>query len=49
MSELPPRLAAIVDEFRECDRAERLDLLLEYANGLPDLPERLQEIGRAHV
>jgi cysteine desulfuration protein SufE len=50
VSELPPRLAAIVDEFRECDRAERLDLLLEYANGLPDLPERLQgvELERVH-
>lgn len=47
---LPPRLQAIVDEFAECDRTERLDLLLEYANGLPDLPERLagQELERVH-
>jgi cysteine desulfuration protein SufE len=47
---LPPRLQAIVDEFAECDRTERLDLLLEYANGLPPLPERLagQELERVH-
>lgn len=47
---LPPGLQAIVDEFAECDRTERLDLLLEYANGLPDLPERLagQELERVH-
>ena len=47
---LPPGLQAIVDEFAECDRTERLDLLLEYANGLPPLPERLagQELERVH-
>lgn len=47
---LPPGLQAIVDEFADCDRTERLDLLLEYANGLPDLPERLagQELERVH-
>ena len=38
MSELPPRLAEIVGEFQEVDRTERLDLLFEYANDLPDLP-----------
>ena len=50
MSELPPRLAEIVGEFAECDRTERLDLLLEYANGLPPLPERLvgAELERVH-
>ena len=50
MSELPPRLAEIVGEFQDCDRTERLDLLLEYANGLPALPERLQgaELERVH-
>ena len=47
---LPPRLQEIVDEFADCDRTERLDLLLEYANGLPDLPERLagQDLERVH-
>ena len=50
MSDLPPRLAEIVGEFQDCDRTERLDLLLEYANGLPALPERLQgaELERVH-
>lgn len=47
---LPPRLQAIVDEFAEVDRTERLDLLLEYSRDLPDLPERLQgvELERVH-
>ncbi|MGA0122961.1 MAG: SufE family protein [Gaiellales bacterium] len=47
---LPPRLQAIIDEFTDCDRTERLDLLLEYANGLPPLPERFadQELERVH-
>ena len=50
MSALPPRLAAIVAEFAEADREERLDLLLEYARDLPPLPERLQgaELERVH-
>ena len=45
---LPPRLQAIVDEFAEVDRTERLDLLLEYSRDLPDLPERLQGVERVH-
>ena len=47
---LPDRLQAIVDEFSDCDRTERLDLLLEYAQGLPPLPERLEgaELERVH-
>ncbi len=47
---LPPRLQDIVDEFAEVDRTERLDLLLEYSRGLPDLPEHLQgiELERVH-
>jgi cysteine desulfuration protein SufE len=46
----PPRLQAIVDEFRECDRTERLDLLLEYARSLPPLPPHLEgtELERVH-
>jgi cysteine desulfuration protein SufE len=39
---LPPRLREIVDDFREMDRAEKLDLLLEYAEKLPPLPERFR-------
>lgn len=37
---LPPALAEIRDEFLELEQKERLLLLLEFANELPDLPER---------
>ena len=40
---LPPRLQAIVDEFADYERELRLELLLEYANSLPALPERFAE------
>lgn len=36
---LPPRLRAIVEEFRAADRAEKLELLLDYSDRLPPLPE----------
>ena len=35
-----PELAGIVEEFADSERELRLELLLEYANGLPPLPER---------
>jgi cysteine desulfuration protein SufE len=35
-----PALQAIVDEFADYERELRLELLLDYANGLPALPER---------
>lgn len=38
----PPRLRAIVEEFLDVSPRERLDLLLEYAMELPDLPAELQ-------
>jgi len=38
--QLPTALAEIRDEFLALDQRERLQLLLEYANSLPDLPER---------
>lgn len=37
---LTPALAKIRDEFLELEQPERLQLLLEYANTLPELPER---------
>lgn len=40
MSELPAPLAEIVDEFRAVGTRERLQLLLEYSEEIPDLPER---------
>ncbi|NTW00319.1 MAG: SufE family protein [Oscillochloris sp.] len=44
---LPPRLRQIVEEFRESDRDEKLELLLEYADRMPPLPEALQ--GHQHM
>jgi len=38
---LPPRLREIVEEFREADRDEKLELLLEFADRMPPLPEAL--------
>ncbi|MEZ2388644.1 SufE family protein [bacterium RCC_150] len=38
---LPAALAEIVDDFQALTEPERLQLLLEFSRGLPDLPERL--------
>ncbi len=38
---LPTRLTEIIDEFKDSDRQEKLELLLEFADKLPALPERL--------
>jgi cysteine desulfuration protein SufE len=35
------RLDEIATEMSQCDRQERIDLLLDFAKGLPPLPERL--------
>jgi cysteine desulfuration protein SufE len=40
MSDLPPALAEIVDDFNAVSERERLQLLLEFSEGLPALPER---------
>lgn len=37
---LPPALAQIVDDFNALGTSDRLQLLLEFSHGLPDLPER---------
>ncbi len=37
---LPEELAGIRDDFLALDQRERLQLLLEFSNSLPDLPER---------
>lgn len=39
----PAPLAEIIDEFQELEERERLQLLLEFAQSLPDLPERYQD------
>jgi cysteine desulfuration protein SufE len=38
--QLPERLAEIVEEFATSSREDRLELLLEYSESLPPLPER---------
>jgi len=40
-SGLPPRLAEIVDDFQYCEGREKLELLLQFAESLPPLPERI--------
>jgi cysteine desulfuration protein SufE len=41
---LPARLHEIIEEFAICDGEEKLELLLEYADKLPPLPERLRDL-----
>ena len=43
MSELPAALAEIRDDFLALDQRERLQLLLEFSNALPELPERYKD------
>jgi cysteine desulfuration protein SufE len=42
---LRPELQAIVNDFAESPKSLRLAMLLEFADGLPELPERLREAG----
>lgn len=43
-STVPPALAEIIEEFKLADDREKLDLLLEFSDSLPDLPERLEHM-----
>src|SRR6476620_1205191 len=40
---LPTALADIVDDFQALTEPDRLQLLLEFSRGLPELPERLKD------
>lgn len=40
---IPSRLAEIVEEFKISDRNEKLELLLEFADRMPPLPENLRD------
>ena len=42
-SDLPSKLAEVVDDFGAVSERERLQLLLEFSEGLPALPERYSE------
>ncbi|AGW41224.1 hypothetical protein O159_11320 [Leifsonia xyli subsp. cynodontis DSM 46306] len=43
MTELTGTLAGIRDDFRALEQNERLQLLLEFSDGLPELPERYRD------
>jgi cysteine desulfuration protein SufE len=43
VSELPAKLAEIRDDFLALEQQERLQLLLEFSQELPELPERYAE------
>jgi cysteine desulfuration protein SufE len=40
---IPPRLQEIIADFRDSDRQEKLALLLEFADQMPELPEWLHD------
>lgn len=41
-SSLPPRLKEIVEDFSLCEGREKLDLLFDYSQRMPPLPDRLK-------
>lgn len=43
MTSMPPRLAEIIEDFELCEGREKIDLLVEYSEKLPDLPERYKD------
>ena len=43
MSAYPPRAQEVIDAFAEVPKSTRLELLLEYAYALPDLPDRYSD------
>ena len=43
MSDLPPRLQQLVDLFASSPKQIKVEALVDYANRLPDLPERLRD------
>jgi len=42
MSNLPPKLQEIVDDFASMTREEKVETLVAYSDALPPLPERLK-------
>lgn len=41
---IPPRLQEIIEEFSLVEGQDKLELLLEYSDNMPPLPERLQQL-----
>jgi cysteine desulfuration protein SufE len=40
---LPPRLSEIIEEFQFCEGREKIELLIQYSESLPTLPEELEK------
>ncbi len=40
---IPSRLQEIIEDFQFCEGREKIELLLEYAEKMPPLPDRLQK------
>jgi cysteine desulfuration protein SufE len=43
MSNLPPKLQEIVDDFATMSREEKIETLIAYSESLPTIPERLKD------
>lgn len=43
MSNLPPKLQEIVDDFASMSREEKIETLVAYSESLPSIPERLED------
>ncbi len=41
-TEIPEKLVQVIEDFSWAEGREKIDLLIEYAENMPDLPERLQ-------
>jgi cysteine desulfuration protein SufE len=48
VGEMPGRLKEIIEDFQLCEGREKLELLLQFAEQMPPLPERLQQ-DRSHM
>ena len=44
MTDLPPKLQEIVDDFATMSREEKVETLVAYSESLPPLPDRLKEM-----
>ena len=43
MSNLPPKLQEIVDDFASMSREEKIETLIAYSESLPSIPDRLKD------
>ena len=43
MSSIPPKMASIIEDFQLCEGREKLELLIQFAESLPPLPDWVKE------